>query len=339
MRIGIATGVPGEAEAIRLLLERGAKHEVAWLAGQAEEARQRCAQDRPDLLLMDLFLPPTGALESTRGLMAATPCAVLLMVSDVGVFATEIFEAMGQGALDAVDTPRPGAKDAQQRNARFLNKLEAIERRLAGGGSPAAPGRAAATLPRPAADTLVAIGASAGGPAALRTVLSQLPSDFSAAVVVVQHMDQRFASGMVDWLAEHSRLPIRLGQEGEVPTTGVVLLAGTNDHLVFKSPTRLGYTMEPGDAVYRPSVDVFFQSICKMWAGRAIGVLLTGMGRDGATGLKALRDKGHHTIAQDQASSAVYGMPKAAVENGAAAEVASTHGMAALLVKTLSKSS
>ena len=114
---------------------------------------------------------------------------------------------------------------------------------------------------------------------------------------------------------------MRVAAEGDRPTVGDVLLAGTNDHLTLKTADRLGYTAEPVDYVYRPSVDVFFHSACRLWRGDVVGVLLTGMGRDGALGLKALRDRGHYTIAQDQATSAVYGMPKAAATINAAVDI------------------
>jgi two-component system, chemotaxis family, response regulator WspF len=168
---------------------------------------------------------------------------------------------------------------------------------------------------------LVAIGASAGGPSALATVLGALPKDFPAAVVVIQHVDAHMAQGMAEWLAAQSALPVRVAVEGDRPAAGSVLLAGTGDHLVLKAATRLGYCAEPIDNVYRPSVDAFFESVGRLWRGSAIGVLLTGMGRDGAAGLKALRDQGRHTIAQDQESSAVYGMPRAAAKIGAAVDI------------------
>jgi two-component system, chemotaxis family, response regulator WspF len=116
-------------------------------------------------------------------------------------------------------------------------------------------------------------------------------------------------------------IPVRRTREDDQPGPGVVLLAGTDDHLAFKASDRLGYTAEPADIAYRPSVDTFFDSVVRHWTGTVVGVLLTGMGSDGAVGLKALRAEGHHTIAQNQASCAVYGMPKAAAAIGAAVEI------------------
>jgi chemotaxis response regulator CheB len=168
---------------------------------------------------------------------------------------------------------------------------------------------------------LIAVGASAGGPAALAKVLAPLPVNFPAAIIVVQHVDVQFASGLADWLGYQARLPVRLAKEGDYPQPGTVLLAGTDNHLIFAGPARLGYTRQPVDCSYRPSVDVFFKSVSRFWHGDVVGVLLTGMGRDGAEGLKLLHNQGYRTIVQDQASSAVYGMPKAAAELQAASEI------------------
>jgi two-component system, chemotaxis family, response regulator WspF len=179
---------------------------------------------------------------------------------------------------------------------------------------------------------LVAIGSSAGGPPALAILLRGLPRSFPAAIVIVQHIDGRMAAGMAEWLGHQSALPVRTAAEGDQPTAGQVLIAATSDHLVLKSADRLGYTSDPRELVYRPSVDVFFRSVRRRWRAGAVGVLLSGMGRDGAVGLKELRDHGCHTIAQDEASSAVYGMPKAAAAISAAVDVLPMDHIAARLI-------
>jgi two-component system, chemotaxis family, response regulator WspF len=130
---------------------------------------------------------------------------------------------------------------------------------------------------------------------------------------------------------------VRVAKEGDCPVPGLILLAGTNDHLIFKGAQRLGYTREPLDQPYRPSVDVFFASACALWPGEMVGVVLTGMGRDGARGLKTLRDCGHYTIAQDQATSAVYGMPRAAANLGAAVDILPLDRIADRLVETFKR--
>ena len=170
-------------------------------------------------------------------------------------------------------------------------------------------------------DDLIAIGSSAGGPAALAVILSGLPSDFGASMIIVQHIDVQFAPLMAQWLNERCPLPVRIAQGGDRPRARTALIAATNDHLVLQKSGVLEYTTEPKDCSYRPSVDVFFESVVRHWRGNAVGVLLSGMGRDGAKGLKAMKNSGSFTIAQDRVSSVVYGMPKAAAEMGAAAEI------------------
>ena len=168
---------------------------------------------------------------------------------------------------------------------------------------------------------LVAIGASSGGPPALAKLLADLPENFSASIVIVQHIDEQFADGMAEWLGQHTAWPVRVVKEGDSLAPGTIWLSNAGDHLVLKTVHRLGYVSEPADSAHRPSIDVFFDSVKRLWRGRMVGILLTGMGSDGAAGLKALRAKGHYTIAQDARSSAVYGMPKAAVAIDAAVDV------------------
>ncbi|MCO8641679.1 chemotaxis response regulator protein-glutamate methylesterase, partial [Burkholderia multivorans] len=187
--------------------------------------------------------------------------------------------------------------------------------------------------------TLVAIGASAGGPTALTALLRALPADFPAAIVIVQHVDQAFAAGMADWLDGYTRLPVRVARQGSVPRAGEVLLAASNDHLWVSPRGVLGYTRHPADTPYRPSIDVFFHSVADGWQGDALGVLLTGMGRDGALGLKAMRAKGCYTIAQDEATSAVYGMPKAAAAIGAASAILPLERIAPQLIARVTRAS
>jgi two-component system response regulator WspF len=179
------------------------------------------------------------------------------------------------------------------------------------------------------------IGASAGGPSALATILGALPRDFPAAVVIVQHIDAQFAPSTATWLDDQSALMVRTAREQDLPEPGTALIAATNDHLMFLDSGAIGYTREPRNSHYRPSIDVFFESVANHWKGEAVGVLLTGMGRDGAKGLKALRDAGALTIAQDSASCVVYGMPKSAVELDASAEILPVQKIAPRLLQSI----
>ena len=199
------------------------------------------------------------------------------------------------------------------------------------------PARNANKLPSARCDRLIAIGASAGGPAALAVILAGVPKDFPAAIVIVQHVDAKFTTGMTEWLTGQTGLCVRVAQEGDRLVRGSVFMAGTSNHLILKGKDRLAYTPEPLDYLYRPSVDVFFESVSHGWQNAAVGVLLTGMGKDGARGLKLLRDRGHHTIAQDEATSSVYGMPKAAVALDAAVDVLPMRRIAPRLIDLMER--
>jgi two-component system response regulator WspF len=329
MRIGIVNDSTIAVEALRRTLAQRPGLEVAWVAHDGAQAVALCAPVPPDLVLMDLVMPVMDGVAATREIMRRTPCPILIVTSDVGHHASLVFDAMGAGAVDAVDTPVLGTPGRARPASSLLAKIEAIAAQQADARVPppvVAPATAKGT------DALVAIGASAGGPAALATLLGRLPANFAAGVIVVQHVDDAFAPGMATWLDQQTSLSVRLAQAGERPRAGVVLLAGGNRHLRVEASGRCLYTDEPTQAVYRPSIDVFLQSVAENWRARAVGVLLTGMGRDGAAGLGAMRSQGFITIAQDRATSAVYGMPKAAAEAGAASEILALPTIAPQLV-------
>jgi two-component system response regulator WspF len=336
MRIAIVDDVPMAVEAVSRVI-RASEHQVAWIARNGNEAVERCAEDRPDLILMDLIMPELNGVEATRRIMVNTPCAILIVTATIEGHEAKVFEALGAGALDVVKTPILGPDGRGEGAAALLAKIDMLGRLITGKPPrPRTPDAVETPAASPVRDRLVAIGASAGGPAALATVLGGLPRDFPAAVVMIQHVDVQFAPLMAKWLGEQSPLPVRTAAEGDQPQPGEALLAGTNDHLIFVNGCELGYTPEPSTYSYRPSADVFFHSVVRHWKGDVVAVLLTGMGRDGATGLKALRDAGALTIAQDRESCIVYGMSKAAVEMGAAVEVLPLDEIAARLARHFS---
>jgi chemotaxis response regulator CheB len=334
VKIGIVNSAAAVAQLLQRVVGVEPANRVVWIALNGATALELCAKETPDLILMDMMMPDIDGVETTRRIMATTPCAILIVTGSVRVNANRIFEAMGHGALDAVDTPPVAGGTLEEIGRPLLAKITMISR-LVGDRRGRRPVVAPATAPPHRHDRLVAIGASAGGPAVLATLLHELPGDFPAAVVIVQHVDEQFAGGMATWLNEASALTVRVAREGDRPTVGEVLLAASSDHLTLKTPDRVGYTPHPIDYVYRPSVDVFFHSACRLWTGEVVGVLLSGMGRDGALGLKALRDRGHYTIAQDQATSAVYGMPKAAAAIDAAVAILPAGRIAARLCEVL----
>ncbi|AZO86317.1 chemotaxis-specific protein-glutamate methylesterase CheB [Stutzerimonas stutzeri] len=336
MRIAIVNDMPMAVEALRRALAFEPTHEVVWVAGNGAEAVRLCAQDTPDLILMDLIMPVMDGVEATRRIMAETPCAIVIVTVDRQQNVHRVFEAMGHGALDVVDTPTVGAGNAQEAAAPLLRKIINIGWLIGDKGNRPRPALAPMRSPG-SRQSLIAIGSSAGGPAALEVLLKGLPRDFSPAIVLVQHVDQVFAAGMAEWLGSASGLNVRLAEEGEPPQSGTVLLAGTNHHIRLLKNGTLAYTAEPVNEIYRPSIDVFFESVASYWNGDAVGVLLTGMGRDGAQGLKLMRQQGYLTIAQDQGSSAVYGMPKAAAAIDAAVEIRPLDKIAPRLLEIFAK--
>jgi two-component system response regulator WspF len=333
MNIGIVNDLPLAVEAMRRAIALRPEHRVLWVATDGAQAVDFCVAQPPDVVLMDLIMPKFDGVEATRRIMARAPCAILVVTSSVGANAWRVYEAMGVGALDAVDTPTLGDNRLADASQPLLAKIDQIGQLLDKPGA-APPPRPLAAISRGAAP-LIAIGASAGGPGALAAVLAKLPAGFDASIVIVQHVDKAFAEGMAQWLDGQTALTVRVAVSGDQPQPGEALLAATNDHLHITRNGTLDYTGEPASTPYRPSVDVFFHSVVEHWRGDAIGVLLTGMGRDGAIGLKAMRAKGYLTIAQDEASCAVYGMPKAAAALDAAKRILPLERIAAELASNV----
>jgi len=336
MNVAIVNDSKAAAEVLRRIVAELSGFHLLWTAFSGEEALRLCAAAVPDIILMDLIMPGIAGAETTRRIMQSTPCVILIVTATTVGNRDQVFEAMGYGALDAVNTPRLHPSGQMSGAEPLLQKLRTVARLVS-------PTRSGSTRHAPASRSLiagttrqdsprlpiVAIGASTGGPQALTRILSHLPADFPAAVLVGQHVDEQYAPGLANWLQHHCALPVRIAGAGQPLTAGTVWIAGTNDHLIYEEREGangaktgfLNYTTEPRETAYRPSVDVLFASLAKPHRGQRIGVLLTGMGRDGAEGLLALRDAGGFTIAQDAATSVVYGMPRAAAELKAAAEI------------------
>ena len=339
MKIAIANDLPMAVESIRRALIKVPEHSIVWVAYNGAEAVRLCGQQTPDLILMDLNMPKMDGVEATRCIMQSTPCAILLVTASVSNNAAKVFDAMGVGALDVVATPVLAKHKGGGEDHTLLEKIDRISKLIG------CAGQKASSTHRPTVKTqasqhpdyLIAVGCSTGGPQAMVQVLASLPKDLPAGIVVIQHMDAEFTPGLIQWLDSKVEIPVRLVREGDRPEPGVALFACTNGHLLMTPSGNLRYTTEPLHPFYHPSVDVFFSSVVKHWPGSGIGVLLTGMGRDGAEGLLSLRRKGWHTIAQDKQSSIVYGMPKAAAELDAVVEILPIDNIGPACVNFLAK--
>jgi two-component system response regulator WspF len=321
MRIGIVNDMALAREVLRRLVLSVPGYSVAWQAEDGAVAVRRAAEDRPDAILMDLVMPVMDGVEATRRIMAQSPCPILLVTSSVSGNYTKVFEAMGHGGLDAVNIPVLGSDGRIKDGEGLLKRLARLERLNQPGPAKGAPAGEASNPAEGQLHPLVALGASTGGPAALGDILAGLPASLPASVVIVQHIGGEFVPGLARWLQSRTALPVRLARGGDIPQPGEVLMAGHEEHLVMRPSHRLDYTPEPAGGPFQPSIDVFFNSLPAGWPRPGVAVLLTGMLSDGAQGLAHLRQAGWLTLAQDEATSVVYGMPRAAAELNAACRV------------------
>jgi two-component system response regulator WspF len=336
MRIAIVNDLAQARVVLRRLVLSAPEHVLAWMAADGAEAVRKAAEDRPDVILMDLVMPVMDGVDATRLIMSQSPCPILLLTSSVTGNFDMVYRAMGCGGLDVVNTPTLGPKQTIENGDAILTRIARLARAqeapCPAAGLALALAGGTVTMSAHSPPPLVAIGASTGGPEVVAQILAALPGSLGAAVIVVQHIAAEFAPELARWLARHGSLPVRLARDLDELTPGEVLLAGTEDHLVLRGDRRLVYTGDPVDYPYCPSVDVLFSSLAMVGPRKGVAALLTGMGTDGARGLLQLRKRGWLTIAQDQASSVVYDMPKAAADLDAASQTLNPTAIAAALI-------
>ncbi|MBD8526768.1 chemotaxis-specific protein-glutamate methyltransferase CheB [Pseudomarimonas arenosa] len=304
--------------------------EVVGQTGDGEQGVQLCERLRPDVVSLDIVLHGLNGLEVTGEIMARCPCPILIVSASRN--RGELFhtmDALSAGAVEVLDKPSGLHDDAEwiDRYRRMLRLVAGVKvirrgRRRALNAGEAEP------LPEPPrrqqqATRLIAIGASTGGPAALAEVLPKLPRHFPLPILLVLHLDAAFEQAFCEWLDSLSPLPVRMAIENEpLPQHGCVLLAPADRHLLVEGG-RLQFSRGPERHSCRPSADLLFESLARSQPRDTLGIILTGMGSDGAAGLLALRRAGAMTLAQDEASSVIYGMPKVAADLGAVQRVVS----------------
>jgi two-component system chemotaxis response regulator CheB len=307
------------AAALVRTLERGGEIEVVGVAASAEAAIADLDRLAPDLVTMDIELPGMTGLEAVEEIMSARPTPILIVSSQISTGSDLVAAALASGALEAIGKhelslrdPDDAAAVAFRRRVKILSGARVIRHpraRLNGANSSA--GRAA---PR---RSVIGVCASTGGPHALATLLAGIPAGFAVPILVVQHIGEGFADGLARWLDAAVPLPVRLAENGARALPGVTLAPdGADLVLGTDGVLRLDSTTPAG--LHRPSADVLLRSIALRARSAGVAVVLTGMGRDGADGLAAVRKAGGLTIAQDEATSAVYGMPLEAAKSGAA---------------------
>jgi len=316
------------------IFEKSPDVEVVGTAMDGQEALEMIPKLEPAVVCTDLHMPVMNGLELTKQIMEQHPRPILVISNAVQEDDQEnVFELLQAGALDVFPKPRSGAAADYERVARdLIRKIRVLagvrvirkrRRKALGGASPGAskpPTISAQVTPPPA---IVAMGASTGGPQAFHAILSELPADFPAPILCVQHIGEGFLQSMVAWLDSKCRLTVRIAEHHERPAIGTVYFAPDALHLDLDSKGQLSTSDKGPIDGHRPSVTFTFRSVADHFKDRAVGVLLTGMGRDGAEGLDAIAKARGMTITQNEETCVVFGMPQRAIELGAAKYVLS----------------
>lgn len=337
---------------LREILEADRDIKVVGEAAEPESAFQMIARLKPNVATVDIQMPGIGGLELIGRIMAAHPLPILVVTGlPAGPNSDLVFQALRRGALEVAEKPAGNqgrAAGLLRESVRLLSRVSVVKHiagsKLSAGAAVASPSRS--PKPQTAGPQLsaqrrirvIGIGASAGGPQAVAAVLGALPADLPSCVALVQHIPNGFADPLATFLRGVSNLRVQVVREPTQPAQGTLLVASDDCHLVADSSGSFVAVRTPPISGHRPSVTVLFSSLAAVFGPAAVGVVLTGIGDDGAAGLAEMRNAGAITIAQNQASSAVYGMPKAAVEMGGASSVLPLDQIGPEIVRVVTRS-
>ena len=294
--------------------------QVIGEARNGHEAVEMARKLEPDLVTMDIVMPVMGGLDAIEIIMAqaAVPILVLTSTDDASVG----FSALSKGALEVFSKSELAKKENKKeflKKIKLLARVKVITHIRKSADGPRKTGE------RNGFGRVVGIASSTGGPKALSTLLSQLPKDFPAPVLIAQHISDGFVSGMAAWLKDVSPLQVKIGTGGETISAGTVYISESERDMKVDSSGRIIYLERQDRSVYHPSCDILLSSIADSFGAGGIGVILTGMGDDGAKGIKKIKDAGGATIAQDEGTSVVFGMPKEAIGRGCIDKVLPIH--------------
>ena len=323
-------------EYLAYLLGEDPEIEVVGTARDGQEALEQAERLKPDVILMDVHMPRMDGYEATRRIMERVPRPIVMVsASSSREEAAKAFEALKAGALTLVDKPRgpdhPNRAETVRKLIETVKLMAEVKvvRRWPRRERPAPPLQLPAQADRKI--RLIAIGASTGGPQAIAEILAALPDDLGAPILVVQHIATGFVTGLAEWLDSGTRLAVKLAEPGESVRPGTVYLAPDGSQMGITKDGRLRLIQEPGENGFCPSASYLFRSVAEAYGRSAVGILLTGMGRDGADGLRLFREAGGVTIAQDEETSVIFGMPGEAVRLGAAEYVLSPEQVAGMI--------
>jgi two-component system, chemotaxis family, protein-glutamate methylesterase/glutaminase len=317
---------------LKRILDTSPEIEVVGEAHTGLEALTLIPKVEPDVICTDLHMPQMDGLEFIFQVMELYPRPILVISVSVQEDDTKhVFELLEAGAVDIFPKPTAGlAADNELFKRELINKIKILSgvrvfrkkrKSLSQVKNLEADNFSAFAYKSYIKPKIVVIGASTGGPQALKELFTQLPADFPVPVICVQHICFGFLQGLIDWLASHCRLTIQIAKVGDMPKPGKIYFPAEQLHLELDVWGRFIYSDSPPVAGHRPSVTVSFESVAKFYGNATVGILLSGMGRDGADGMQAIAQAGGLTIAQDEATSVVFGMPKEAINLGAAKQI------------------
>lgn len=332
---------------LRAILEEAHDLHVVGEAANGAVAVHLVRTLKPDLVTMDLEMPVMGGMEAISEIMADHPVPILVVSSVAD--AQRAYAAIAVGALDAVNKPECNPQAALEfvAKVRLLARVPVITHLRNQGRSQPSAGMPGGGIFQPALNRnddaalrsphkICAIAASTGGPRVLATILAMLPANLPCPVLIAQHIADGFANGMIEWLSSLCQLPVHLAREGELPQAGTIYLSPSELNLTLAGNRHIALLKREAGEIYHPTCDVMLNSVARVYGADAIGVILTGMGNDGAAGMARLRAAGAATIAQDEASSVIFGMNKVAIDCGAVQQVLPAAQIAAAIVRLAS---
>jgi two-component system, chemotaxis family, protein-glutamate methylesterase/glutaminase len=337
---------PVARDFLRHILSADPEIQVIGTASDGVAALDAVGRRRPDVITMDIHMPKMDGLEATRKIMETHPTPIVIVSSSMDTDeVTTTFRAIEAGALAAVHRPQGLGHRGHEATAReliqtvkLMSEVKVVRRWPRPSGRQEMPTSLKAGVLRPLkALQLVTIGASTGGPPVLQTILSGLPKDFPVPVLIVQHIARGFVQGLVEWLTQSTGFPVRVAADGEQLLPGHAYVAPDEFHMHMSLTQRIALSPDAPENGLRPSVSYLFRSAARLYGPHVIGVLLTGMGKDGAEELKFMKDKGAVTIVQDQDSAVVHGMPGEAIKLDAATYVLPPDKMAPTLIRLVPK--
>ncbi|MEI6438264.1 MAG: chemotaxis-specific protein-glutamate methyltransferase CheB [Candidatus Omnitrophota bacterium] len=345
VKVLIAEDSPVIARVIATLLGSDPGIKVVATAHNGKEAVELAMSLKPDIITMDIHMPIMDGYEATKQIMAHCPTPILIASAAVQSDGVErMFRAVSYGALDLIDISEIATNEVLGRkfidSIKLLSRIKVVHHMLAkmeGRAAMMADDQATGTTLLKASERLLAIVASTGGPMAILTVLKALPHDLPYGIVIVQHITSGFLEQFAHWLRGECRFNVRIGQQGEAIEPGVVYLAPCDLQMRVSAQGTLLLSDEPLYDGHKPSASCLLESVARAYGESAIAVILTGMGKDGARGMKEVKARGGRTIAQDQASCVVFGMPKEAIDLGCIDRVSPLGDIAAEIVKMAGK--